>query len=126
VNLREGIGEMENWAAPLRRWYNSSSPSIDYSKLPEPFPNLIIEIGVFPYSYLQTYLSMVVKVKLFEQGGRHLIGKANCGLMPVDSGPLATMLANQGKLLRDQVEAVGEKRLRQCLDELGLLPRRTN
>jgi hypothetical protein len=117
---------MENWAAPLRRWYNSSSPSIDYSKLPEPFPNLIIEIGVFPYSYLQTYLSMVVKVKLFEQGGRHLIGKANCGLMPVDSGPLATMLANQGKLLRDQVEAVGEKRLRQCLDELGLLPRRTN
>ena len=122
VNVKQGIVEMENWMAPIRRWYNSEVPIIDYTQLGAPRADVILEVGVLGYGYQIIRLLLQVVVKLSDPTTKQVLGRAR-NLSMTKAEPLAQMLQDQGQPLRRLIETTGEALLTQCLKDLGLIPR---
>jgi hypothetical protein len=122
MNVQHGIGEMENWLAPTRRWYNAEMPLFEYKQTDLGDADAVLEIGLQNYAYLQHFLSLVVSMKLIDPVTKQVLGRTRCGLFPVEGGSLAKLLDSHAEPLRNLVESIAEKHVRDCLTELGLIP----
>jgi hypothetical protein len=122
IEDRSVTGFMENWLAPVRRWYNAEVSMLDYTQLGAPRADAILEVGVSSYEYFGSRLILQVHVKLSDPTTKQVLGRARNGDWP-KAKPLAELLQDQGQPLRRLIETTGEALLTQCLQDLGLIPR---
>jgi len=113
---------MENWYAPVRRWYNSDVSELDYSQPPTTQADAVLEIGMLNYEYALNHLLVTVMVKVVDPKTGKIIARANKHSNR-GGGSLAEMLQNQGQPLRDLVVSDTEALLGKCLQDVGLMPR---
>ena len=114
---------LENWMAPIRRWYNAEESPLDYAVAGTPHADAILEVGVSNYEYaLGDHLFLQVMVKLIDPVTKRVIANTRNAAHP-QGLPLAKMLSDQAGPLRRLVETTGESLLVQCLLDLGLVPR---
>jgi hypothetical protein len=122
IEDRSVTGFMENWLAPVRRWYNADVSMLDYTQLGASRVDAILEVGVSSYNYYRNQLILQVNVKLSDPTTKQVLGRARNYDWP-EGEPAALMLQDQGQPLRRLIETTGEALLTQCLKDLGLIPR---
>jgi len=115
---------LENWMAPVRRWYNSDEFILEYSQPTPPQSDATLEIGILNYEYFSDILLMQVMVKLSDPTTKRVLGRAR-NWVTSRGKSLAEMLQDQGQPLRRLIETNGEASLAECLKNLGLLPHST-
>jgi hypothetical protein len=112
---------MENWYAPIRRWYNSGVSMADYGQLPAG-TDAVVEIGIINYEYFSNRLLLQVMVKVVDPKTQRIVARSREGKAPKGSA-LAAMLANQGQPMRDLINSTANAMLSKCLEDVGLVPR---
>jgi hypothetical protein len=111
---------LENWMAPVRRWYNAESSMLSGTELDAGRVDAILEIGVTNYEWAFNDFIMHVHVKLSDAATKKVLGKAR----RVDyrgTQPMMQMLQDNGDPLRRLIETMGEDLLRKCLQDLKLI-----
>jgi hypothetical protein len=113
---------LENWMAPVRRWYNAEVSMLDATQLGAPRVDAILEVGVSNYEYVGDRLVLQVMAKLSDPTTKRVLGRARNADWP-SAQPLPLMLQDQGRPLRRLIETTGEALVIQCLKDLSLIPR---
>jgi hypothetical protein len=113
---------LENWMAPVRRWYNAEVSMLDATQLGAPRVDAILEVGVSNYEYIGDRLILQVMAKLSDPTTKQVLGRARNADSPTAES-LARMLQDDGQPLRRLIETTGEALVIQCLKDLGLIPR---
>jgi hypothetical protein len=113
---------LENWMAPVRRWYNAEVSMLDGAQLGAPQVDAILEVGVSNYEYIGSRLILQVMAKLSDPRTKQVLGRARNADSP-KAESLALMLQDHGQPLRRLIETTGEALVIQCLKDLGLIPR---
>jgi hypothetical protein len=113
---------LENWMAPIRRWYNAEVSTLDYTQLGTPRADVVLEVGVLNYEYIGNRMLLQVMVKMSDPTTKQVLGRARSYDHPKGES-LAVMLRDQGQPMQHLIETLGESLLTQCLKDLGLIPR---
>lgn len=113
---------MENWYAPVRRWYNADVSTLDYTQASTAQADAVLEVGVINYEYASNRLLLQVMIKLVDPKTQKVIARAREFTMPKGKD-LAEMLQNQGQPLRDMVFPAADAMLTKCLQDIALIPR---
>jgi len=116
---------LENWLAPVRRWYNADVSTLDNTQLGTAPADAILEVGVSNYEYFHKRMRLGVMVKMSDSTTKQVLGRCHNPVpnYGVKAEPLAVMLQDEGQRLRRLIETLGETSLTQCLKDLGLIPR---
>ncbi len=116
---------MENWLAPIRAWYNDTTP------LPRPAAaapgsgTLVLEVGVLNYEIANEALLLQVMVKLIDPVTGAVLGRARAASdprRPPRVGPLPTAFAGDAGAFKRIVTDEGRVLVHACLQDLGLTP----
>lgn len=113
---------MENWYAPVRRWYNSDVSMVDYGRLLPAGTDAVLEVGMASYEYVSNRLLLQVMVRVVDPKTQKIVARAREFKNPKGSA-LAAMLVNQGQPLRDLINSTANAMLSKCLQDVGLIPR---
>jgi hypothetical protein len=113
---------LENWMAPIRRWYSSDVSTVDYASLGSAKADVILEIGVLNYEYALERLLLQVWVKLIDPSTRQVLGRAR-SYEQSTAQPLAPLLQNDAEGMKHLVLETGNRLLAKCLADIGLASR---
>lgn len=111
---------LENWMAPIRRWYNSDVSTVDYASDNPAKADVILEVGVLNYEYAFDRLILQVWVKLIDPRARQVLGRAR-SFEQSPAEPLAPLLQNDAEGMKRLVLETGNRLVTQCLAEVGLV-----
>lgn len=110
---------MENWLAPIRRWYNSNVSKVDYAPLGSVKADVILEVGVMNYEYAFERLFLQVWVKLIDPTTKQVLGRAR-NFEQSTAQPLALLLQNNAEGMKRLALEIGNRSLAKCLADVGL------
>jgi hypothetical protein len=113
---------MENWYAPVRRWYNTDASMLDYAQQITPRPDAVLEVGVLNFEYVGDRMLFQVMVKLIDPTTGKVLARARETAMPKGK-PLAEMLQNKGEALRDLIDTTAKSLMPKCLNDVGFVAR---
>jgi len=120
VTDRSVNATMENWYAPVRRWYNSDVAMLDYrSRLP-PGTDAVLEVGILNYAYRGGHLNLQLMVKVVDPRTQRVVARARDWKNPKGSH-LDEMLENHGQALKDLIGSTANELLASTLRDVGLL-----
>lgn len=120
VASQERTWHMENWLAPIRRWYNAELSAVEYTGLAEPV-DAVLEIGLLNYELHGGLLVMQVMIKLIDPATKQVVGRARNAAFP-DTGSLEELLKNDGRRFQQLFTETATKLVNKSLNDLGLLP----
>jgi hypothetical protein len=112
---------LENWMAPIRRWYNAGVSNVDYASIGSAQADVILEVGVSNYEYAFERLILQVWVKLVDPDTGQVLGRAR-NFEQSAAQPLAPLLQSDAEGMKRLVVEVGNRLLARCLDDVGLTP----
>lgn len=113
---------LENWLAPIRRWYNSDISTVNYASLGSAKADTVLEVGVSNYEYASERLLLQVWVKLIDPRTKQVLGRARSYEMST-AQPLAPLLQNDAEGMKRLVLEMGNRLLANCLADVGLASR---
>jgi hypothetical protein len=128
VTDRSRTWHMENWLAPIRRWYNQKESTLNYQDVVTKDTDAVFEIGLLNYEYYQ-YLNdfrMIVQimVKLIDPKTKKVIGRARGMENYIKVGSLIDALQNNAEKHKQITEEIGKKLVKQCLVDLELIAKK--
>ncbi len=114
---------MENWLAPIRAWYNDTTPVPDYRDISHDPSSFVIEVGVINYEIEPAGgLLVQVAMKVIDPSSGNVIGRAraaNAWDMP-QLNPLDQAFSGDASRFKESFLKTGQEITRKCLTELGL------
>ena len=113
---------LENWMAPIRHWYGSDVPGVDYASLSSGKADLILEVGVLNYEYAFDRLILQVWVRLIDPNTRQVLGRAR-NFEQSKTQPLAPLLQNDAEGMKRLVLEAGNRLVGKCLADVRLTSR---
>jgi len=90
---------MENWFRPIRSWYRSNPSEVNYMGIPEDV-DLVIEIGVSNYSYMNPKMNLQVHMRLVDPKTKELLRKTRKWKY-FKMGKPEEAFANEGELFKE-------------------------
>lgn len=113
---------MENWMAPIRAWYNDSSPSTQYLALAADGVDAVAEVGVSNYEVFSARLLLQVHVKLIDTASGQMLGRARASSF-TDLPSMDEAFASDAKRFKASVSSAGNQLVLACLQELRIVAR---
>lgn len=115
-----GIGlSGETWLKPVRAWYDSPEPAMDYLSTGPQYITRVLEVGIANYSIedLNLYLSVLIKVVDVETGQvlRRARVFSTTDVRPEDAFP------HEARLFKETFSKTGQQLVGKCLEQLGPL-----
>lgn len=115
---RSTTWHLENWMKPIRRWYGSDEPGVDYALNEYGDADLVLEVGVLNYEHNLGRLVLQVWVRLIDPESKQVIGRArNWEQLKV---PLAPLLENGAEGMKRLLSDMGKRLVAKCLVDVGL------
>lgn len=120
IQERERTVLMENWMAPIRAWYNDTSPSSRYAALTAKGVGAVAEVGISNYSIFSGKLLLQVHVKLIDPTSGRLLGRARASSY-TELPSMDEAFSADAKVFKESALRAGTDLLSTCLRELSVL-----
>ncbi|MEE9572540.1 MAG: hypothetical protein V3W20_05810 [Candidatus Neomarinimicrobiota bacterium] len=122
IKNRDRTWHGENWHASIRSWYNQTKSLFDYGLLRNQGCDVVLEVGIFNYMYIETHIGLSVWVRLIDLETDQLLGRSRAYDQPY-IGNGEQLLANKGKRFKDLFGALGARLVNENLQSIGLIPK---
>lgn len=122
LKSREVTWTMENWYAPLRKWYNREEPALSPEEYKQKDIDAVLEVGIINYELITgNILSIQVFTKLINVATGIVEARDRC-YTQINVGPPYELFKNQGHRFKKIFKEVGESLLECNLKKIGLIP----
>jgi hypothetical protein len=114
---------MENWLAPIRAWYNDTTPAPCRDAAPSGGASYRLEVGIVNYEITGDRLLLQVMMKVIDCPGGAVIGRSRAAVEPESMprvGPFAETFAGDATAFKQIVAASCRPLVSTCLARLGL------
>ena len=119
---REATWHMENWYAPLRKWYNQDRPALIPEEYNRQDIDAFLEIGILNYEFITgNKLSIQVLTKLVSVSSGKVEAR-NRSYAQVQLGTPEELFRNQGEQFKQILMSVGGRLLESNLRQIGMIP----
>jgi hypothetical protein len=121
---RELTWHLENWFAPVRRWYNEDTATIDYTELAPGQVDAVLEVGLdyalASFAFEGDRLLMQVMLKLIDPSTKRVLGRArNFTNRRISSAK--ELFSSEGEPFKRLFSDTGKQLIAEGLKDLGLL-----
>jgi len=113
---------LENWMEPIRNWYGSDEPGVDYASKSPGKVDLVVEVGVLNYEYNFGRLILQVWVRLIDPNRKQVLGRAR-SVEQLKAQPLALLLENGAEEMKRLLSDMGNRLVAKCLADVRLISR---
>ena len=120
IENRSITWHLENWMGPIRDWYGSNEPGVDYASRIRDEVDLVVEVGVLNYEYNFGRLILQVWVRVIDPNTRQVLGRAR-SFEQLKAQPLAPLLENGAEELKRLLSDMGNRLVAKCLADVRLI-----
>jgi hypothetical protein len=114
---------MENWLAPIRAWYNDTTPAPCRDAVPTVGASYRLEVGILNYEIIGDRLLLQVMMKVVDCSSGAVVGRSRAAVEPGSMprvAPFAETFAGDAAPFKEIVSAQCRPLVRTCLARLGL------